>query len=123
MQWYEWNIKSVNKCSFCGICCENITHLFVECPVVEPLWSYWKECCDKNNIKIQLSVKSIITSHLHEQNEHINFVCTFIKQLIYRYKCAGLRITVQAMETELCKIHDLECAIAKREHKYVGYCK
>ena len=121
---HNWGKMDHDRCSFCGGVTETIVHILVECTHVKPLWECMFLQLGKTSELRNFDVRNIICSHIHETNSHVlNFVCTFIKQYVYKNKCLGKRISVTGMLNELEYYHEIEYRIAEQENRIVKHKK
>ena len=112
----KWGLCDSELCSFCQKDLEKVSHLFFFCEHVKPLWKWLENLCTENGICITMNLTNVIFSHLHEDDEHIvNFVCTFIKQFVYKTRCLNDNIALNRLIGELECHHNIELAIAKEE--------
>ena len=71
-------VKKIQKCSYIW---------FVNCSRVKSLWdSIFKEMGKFDRNLLVRSEVTILFSRIHQEDGHItNFVCTFVKQFIYKH--------------------------------------
>ena len=112
-----WGKKESDLCSFCGNHSETTVHLFCECVNTVKLFDVLFDELGKSSELRQINAVNTIFSHIHEKDEHmLNFVCTFIKQYIYKHRCLGKGVTVENMLCELEYYHEIEFHIAEQEN-------
>ena len=120
----DWGMRDSDSCHFCSSQRETLKHLFYECTHVRPLLQWLIELCEICQIEIELTVKNFILSHINVSHYHIiNFVCTYMKQFIYRKRCNKEKMSVKAFEKELTNYHEVEFTIAKMERKVAKHKK
>ena len=120
---YEWGLISYDYCEFCKVSIETTTHLFFECPKIQPLLLYfYEELGKKNGINLENNMLSFLFSHVHEKASHImNFVCTFLKQFIYKTRCSKTQPNVIKFIKELEYYHTIEKQIAISESRLMNH--
>ena len=71
-----------------------------------------------------MNLTNVIFSHLHEDDKHVvNFVCTFIKQFVYKTRCLNEKTVLKRLIDELEYYHNIEFAIAKEEMRVYKHYK
>ena len=87
----KWDPNVQNKCGFCRIDVETMTHLFFECPIIYKLWK-----CLEKWIKRYLGVTLtptleivILNNYRGSQKKLINMFIMIMKQYVYSTKCLG----------------------------------
>ena len=91
MHLFRWGLRSDNQCSFCGKSKETLTHLFIECEEVIPLWNeVLKLVSNRANCVISLSSKNIFFNSVVGKVNHIgNVYGLMLKSYIYTQRCLG----------------------------------
>ena len=114
----KWKIKASSKCNFCDDD-DNMEHMLFNCCKIEPIWG---ELCEyikeKYNVVITLSfVRIVLNDVIIKPNSIINLLVLVMKQLIYRYKCAGEMLTFKNFLMEITLIRQAEYLQAKQSNK------
>ena len=101
---FAWGIRDSDLCDFCRVETGDVLHIFFICPKVQPLMIYLRDLCIICQLNHDWMVEEYILSSIASKKTHIlNFVCTFIKQYIYRCKCQGNLPKLQTLKIENCK--------------------
>ena len=89
-------IKDNDKCSFCGIECETIEHLFWGCPIVKKFWEQVrKNFLGKLDLDSVLNAKCIILGVLNKNKKDlINNIFSICKKYIYVTKFLSKRLNL-----------------------------
>ena len=94
-------IQENDKCSFCGIECETIEHIFWGCPFVKKFWEQIREIfIGKLDLDSVLNAKCIILRVLDKNKKDlINNIFSICKKYIYVTKFLSKRLNLpEAMQ-------------------------
>ena len=118
-QLHEWGIQESPKCSLCNQKDETLVHFFWECEQTQEIIGVIRELCSKNNITIELNEYTFILNRVHKNKFHIvNFICIFIKQYLYRQKCAQISPTKTGCYKEIEYAYLIEKANSNLDRTY-----
>ena len=118
VEFHKWGLTTSDSCYFCQESIEYRCHIFFECTHIKPLLDVITELCSVNNIEIILTMENILLSNLHKKLPHIiNFICTVMKQLIYRCKCVKKVVNKQIFQHEILYLHNIDHTLSLREGK------
>ena len=99
-----WGYKNTDLCTFCNIVSESISHMFMECKYIQPLWKWLDEIIVIDN----LTIKKLVTNQLEKPKSVVNFIVLVTKQYIYRLRCQGMRPTVNGLQNEIKLMYNIE---------------
>ena len=96
---YKWHLVDSTNCNLCENAYQDIVHLLVECPLVNPLWHMIEELFNINltsvNIMENNPVKPIDSLE--------NFIVLVCKQYIFLCKCTNEKPSVTKLRLEIYK--------------------
>ena len=120
---YKIGIKESDKCSFCGLETENISHLFYECSYVRSFWgqiSSWIK--EKLNIDKDFTIENILFGmFLHMKI--LTLIITLAKYHIYRQKMRNALPSTYGFKQELIQYRKYEKYIYMKKfsiNKYIN---
>ena len=91
-------------------------HLLVQCECVKGIWEQLAGYCQKADVNICCSFKNVVLDKIHEDTKHVmNYVCTIVKQYVYRCRCLGEK--TYRWESEINYVHNRELFWAERVGK------
>ena len=116
MHLMHYKIRLDNRCTFCDIEKQTLSHLFLRCQVVKKFLS---EICQWQNIPISsLSFEAItlntITGNIREVQ---NTIILLAKQYIYKSRCKNEKPNFIQFKSEVIEIKTIEYEIAKKSDK------
>ena len=99
---HKWGVKKNDRCELCSEQ-DSIQHLLYYCDHVIDIWQQWiAEVHDNFNIKIDLTFEMIVlNTFTNRPGSLINLMGLVLKQLIFRYKCLGKKISYRIFKHEL----------------------
>ncbi len=108
-------IKTEDRCSFCKVQPETITHLLWECPLVQSLWQELTEWLSPN-IKLTnyLNVKDILLGKPNQYEKLPNILILRTKYYVYCRKCCDQKLCLSGLKEGLKNEYKLEKCIAMR---------
>ena len=117
---YKWKKRESDLCTFCNAHSEAIIHLLYDCVKVKSLINcvYFELGKSSTEQLCELNTVNFIFSQIHNKTDHVlNFICTFLKQYIYKCRCLGKSISSVNFLSELEYFHEVEYTIAEQENK------
>ena len=108
--------KDSPDCAFCSSAPETYTHLFVECPVVKPVWDETINAIAKK-INQVLNPTTFEKMFGCENDKFITFLFLLLKYYIYICKFQGKNPSFEGYKSYIVSNKDLEYAIAKKNNK------
>ena len=121
----HWGMRDNDLCSFCNLHRETLSHLFVMCPKVQPLWlsfENWITIFSTNHINF--SIDTVLCNKLIDNLAHLfNFLCLLLKQYIYKQRCLGKPLAFISYKTLVNSIRNIEKFIAIKNGKVLKHNK
>ena len=104
---------------------ETYSHLFVTCPVVEPIWIKIEEYMNSfNKEQIHFSVDTVICNHLVPSPRNIkNSICSYFKQYLYRKRCFKELPSFEEFVHVIQQTRNIEAYIAKKNNNFNKHLK
>ena len=104
---FTWGKVDHNRCTMCDRTQETVTHLLVTCPKITEVYKTLENRL--KNKDCEFNVKNIIFNYVHRNPYHIsNYLCTIVKQFIYRSKCLKVTITKETIFSEIEHVFNME---------------
>ena len=115
---YYWKIKDTKMCDFCNNE-DSILHTIYECETVQYMWQLWEEYIEhKYQVQVKVDTVSIVTNlFIGKPKSAINTLGLIMKQLIYRCKCLGERISFGRYINEVQLIKSIELHNARKSNQ------
>ena len=115
---HKWKLRDSELCSFCGQYKETLSHLFVFCEKIQPLWLQFENFVKLfNSDEMDISTTNILWSCLvHKKGHVINFMSLVLKQYIYRQRCMKSPLNFCEFKQLLYKIRNVEKYEAMKEN-------
>ena len=116
MHLFRWGIKSSNRCTFCDLEKETLSHLFSECHIVGQFWNQvlrWTE--QQYGIVMQLNIRSIMLCDLG--TGIADLIGLLAKQYIYANKCLNKSLSIKEFSSKVLMFENTEKYIAKKNNK------
>ena len=93
----HWRMRQTNMCSFCEVQKETYAHLFFNCVVIRNIWEGIRLFLMMlaHNENVQLTYYNVMFDQIVTKKENyiVKFLCIMVKQLIYRNRCLGKKVT------------------------------
>ena len=107
---YNWGKVDTPLCTLCGESNESVCHLFVECKITKKLLVWFRDTCLSKNIEVRVENHvNILFNLIGLPPANIcHFILIYIKQYVYRSRCAKKKSTVVQLEREIEYIQQLE---------------
>ena len=121
----QWGKSESDSCAFCDSNKETYRHLFYECKLVEELWQKVKSQIINTwfpNISLDWSYVNVLQDTVCNKRGHIiNFICLIVKQYIYKCKCLGHVMNVNAVKSKIFEIRNMEKFYATKNNLLSKY--
>ena len=117
---FHWKIKNSQKCDWCPCTKQDVVHLMVNCPMVEPIWDLIQRLCEKALLdkECEFSKENIILNCVHPKAKHvINLLTLIAKFYVFKCKCKGEKPNGKILRREFTFIHDIEQYIAVKRNR------
>ena len=92
---------------------ETITHLFVHCPYIVPLWNYVQQYVDGNFESTNILFNRVV----NHPGAKENCIVLIVKYYIYRSRCMWQKISIQACLNYIKEYYEIEYYIADCKNK------
>ena len=110
-------IKESDMCEFCKQERESLTHLFVNCRKVKPLWETVKTWIKKPT-QFKTTDRSVLFNETVPNPRHVeNTIALIAKYYIYSTKCRGKDLQIGMLKNKIKQYRQIEYEIAKHKEK------
>ena len=109
-----------SMCSFCNAEAESLEHLFLSCPIINPLWANLIVWCNSKNIQIKSlsDVDKMFGIWTRKEDTLIlNHLILITKQYIYYCRNSTAKPSFRVLLSKVESIYQLESWIAKSNNK------
>ena len=107
----DWKIIDNDRCNFCNLEKENISHTLFSCIFSKRIWKFVKELL--SNYMTEINLENVLLNSIVDNPEHVaNFICVVTKQYIYRCRCQKKKPNIHGISREILLQANIERSIA-----------
>lgn len=117
---YKWKLLDSNRCSFCFICEETVTHIFCECSRIVTFYVNIKDWCEKLRILLPSANSINVIYGIHpckKTNWLENHLLLLFKQIVYNGRNNPNILTLSYFKQKVSEIQKIEYKIAQKRNK------